>query len=54
MEFAAEGGFASGHFAVVCFVVFAGEVEEAVEDEDFDWRMSRGWCGELGCEAQLR
>jgi hypothetical protein len=31
----AEGGFASGHFALVCLVVFAGEVEEAVEDEDF-------------------
>jgi hypothetical protein len=34
-EVAAEGGFAGGHFAVVGFVVFAGEVEEAVEEEDF-------------------
>jgi hypothetical protein len=33
-EFAAEGGFAGGHFAVVGFVVLAGEVEEAVEEED--------------------
>ena len=37
MELATEGGFAGGHFAVVSFVVFAGEVEEAVEDEDFDF-----------------
>jgi hypothetical protein len=36
-ELAAEGGFAGGHFAVVGFVVFAGEVEEAVEDENFDF-----------------
>jgi hypothetical protein len=35
-EFVAEGGFAGGHFAIVGFVIFAGEVEEAVEDEDFD------------------
>ena len=34
-EFAAEGGFAGGHFAVVGLVVFAGEVEEAVEEKDF-------------------
>jgi hypothetical protein len=36
-EFAAEGGLAGGHFAVVGFVVFAGKVEQAVEDEDFDF-----------------
>jgi hypothetical protein len=35
MEFAAEVGFAGGHFAFVGFVVFTGEVEETVEDEDF-------------------
>jgi hypothetical protein len=33
-EFAAEGGFAGGHLAVVGLVVKAGEVEETVEEED--------------------
>ena len=41
-EFAAEDGFAGGHFAVVGFVVFAGEVEEAVEEEDADF-VAREW-----------
>ena len=36
MELGAEGGFAGGHLAFVGLVVFAGDVEEAVEDEDFD------------------
>jgi hypothetical protein len=33
-KFAAKSGFAGRHFAVVGFVVLAGEVEEAVEEED--------------------
>ena len=33
-EFAAEFSFAGGHLALVGLVVFAGEVEQAVEDED--------------------
>jgi len=37
MELVPKCGFAGGHFAVVGLVVFAGEVEEAVEDEDFDF-----------------
>ncbi len=37
IEFAAEEGFAGGHFAVVGFVIFAGEVEEAVEEQDADF-----------------
>jgi hypothetical protein len=34
-EGSAELGFASGHLAGVGLMVFAGEVEEAVEQEDF-------------------
>ena len=33
-EFAAEFRFAGGHLAVVGFVVFSGEMQEAVEEED--------------------
>ena len=33
-EFGAERGFAGGHLSVVGFVIEAGEVEEAVEEED--------------------
>jgi hypothetical protein len=35
-EFGAELGFAVGHFAVVDLVVEAGEVKQAVEEEDAD------------------
>ncbi len=41
-EFAAEFGFAGGHLAFVGLVVFAGEVEEAVEDEDLYFGVE-GW-----------
>ena len=33
-EFAAEFRFAGGHLAVVVFVVFSGEMQEAVKEED--------------------
>jgi hypothetical protein len=36
-EAGAELEFAAGHFSVVGFVVVSGEVEEAVEDEDFQF-----------------
>ena len=41
MELAAESGFSGGHFSFVGFVVFASEMEEAVEDEDFDFVLRR-------------
>jgi hypothetical protein len=36
-ELGAEFLLAAGHFAVVDFVVVAGEMEQAVKDEDFDF-----------------
>ena len=36
-ETGAEKAFAAGHLACVGFMVIAGEMEEAVEDEDFDF-----------------
>jgi hypothetical protein len=33
-EFAAESCFASRHHAIICFVVFSGEVQETMEHED--------------------
>jgi hypothetical protein len=35
VELVAEFLLAAGHFAVVGFVVVSGEVEQAVEDKDF-------------------
>ena len=35
-QLGAKQHFAAGHLAGVGFVVVAGEMEEAVEDEDFD------------------
>jgi hypothetical protein len=37
----AELALAAGHLAVVYFVVVAGEVEQAVENEDLDFRRER-------------
>jgi hypothetical protein len=41
IEFAAEFDFAGCHFALVGLVVFAGQVEEAVEDEDLYFGFER-------------
>jgi len=30
----AEDGFANGHFAIVCLVIFTGEVQETMQQED--------------------
>ena len=36
VELTAEGGLAGGHFSVVGLVVFSGEMEKAMEEEDFN------------------
>jgi len=40
-ELGAEKKFTAGHLASVGFVVMAGEMKEAVEDENFDLRRER-------------
>jgi hypothetical protein len=37
VEFGAEEAFAAGHLASVGFVVVTGEMEQAMENENFDF-----------------
>jgi hypothetical protein len=51
-ELGSQHAFAASHLAVVDLVVVAGEVQQPVQNEDFDFRRERMTL--LGCLAERR